>query len=137
MFWPIPLQVVECWIAILMPIPQLSPPAHSKQTPSFPEPPAVSGMFHGLIPISQNLQNTGILHFILTFTPVFSFLHLWPNKPVCSHARASQELSFCPGFVTMFALRAAHPRLSHVLHVGLLSPPSSALALPGSEGHIP
>lgn len=37
----------------------------------------------------------------------------------------------------MFALRAAHPRVSHVLHVGLLSPHGSALAPLGSEGRIP
>lgn len=57
-----------------------------------------------------------VLHFILTFSPTFSLLHLWPNKPVCSHARAHWEPSFCPGFVMMFALTPAHPRGACVPH---------------------
>lgn len=50
-----------------------------------------------------------VLHFILTFSPVSSHLHLWPNKPVCSHARANQKASFCPDFVMIFTLMPPHP----------------------------
>lgn len=130
-------QVVECWVAILKPIPELSPLGHGKQTPACPWAP------HSVlqVPWPETYFTKPAEHrnspFYPHFHSMFSFLHLWLNKPVRSHARAARNFSFCLGFVTVFTLRAAHPQVRQVLHMGLLSPHSSALALLGSEGHIP